>query len=286
MNFFGLLQWWGRQRWIRFGIRDRVLRLLVAPEKLRPQDFTIDFFDWRYEGNLSSYVDWTVFFYGAYELGLLKLLAFAADRAGPGAVFLDIGANVGQHSLYMSRHVGQVHAFEPWPVAYQRLQRMLTENHVDNVFVHPVALGEIDTEKVFFAPAGSNHGTGSFCPGVNFNEAIGNLAIRRGDDLIGELGLQRIDLIKIDTEGFEVEVLTGLRESLRQYGPIVVVEIAPIGHSQQSSFDFDALFPPDWQIFSAGSHPERYELQPCLSIGEKMITVVAGPKEKLSRLFD
>lgn len=276
------LRWLAHQRWIRFGLRDRILRLLAAPEKMSGHGFVTDFYGWRYRGDLGSFVDWTVYFYGAYELGILNLLARAAEQAGPGAVFLDIGANVGQHSLFMSRHADQVHAFEPWPAAVARLRSLLADNGAANIHVHETALGDDERVLPFYAPAGANLGTGSFCPNVNENTAVGSLQVRVGDSMIKELGLARVDLIKIDTEGFEVRVLTGLKETLARHDPVVVVEFAL---SQHENLDIPALFPKHWSILSVGSHPEKAELSAFDPTGRNMVTVIAGPRDRISRLL-
>lgn len=276
------LRLWGHQRWLPFGIRDRLLRLLAAPEKLAGRTFSVPFFGGRYHGDLGSFLDWTVYFYGAYESGLLALMARAAARAGPGAVFLDVGANVGQHSLFMAAHTTRIHAFEPWPAARDRLRELMAANGVESVTVHPFALGEAEQELPFYAPASANLGTGSFCPGVNHNSAAGSLRVRRGDDVVAELGLTRLDIIKIDTEGFEARVLAGLRDSLERFGPVVVVEIAMATHG--CGIDVASLFPPGWRMMALSSHPERCELRALDTAGLSMVTVVAGPADKVSDL--
>lgn len=279
----GVLRRLARCRWIPFGARDRVLRLFAPPERLRGRTFACDFMGWRYTGDLGSFIDWTVYFYGAYEHGILTLLARAADLAGPGAVAFDIGANVGQHSLVLSRHAAQVHAFEPWPAAQDRLERLMADNHVANVRLHPFALGDVDARTRFYAPAGVNLGTGSFCPGVNHNAPAQDLQVRRGDDVVGELGLMRLDVVKIDTEGYEANVLAGLRRSLEAHGPVVVVEIAL---AVNDGLDVAALFPAGWTLMAVQSHPEKCALRPFETKGLSMVTVLAGPADKLRDLVD
>ncbi|AVM75562.1 FkbM family methyltransferase [Magnetospirillum gryphiswaldense] len=276
------LRWLAHRRWIHFGLRDRILRSLAAPEKMSGHGFVTDFYGWRYTGDLGSFVDWTIYFYGAYELGILNLLARAAEQAGPGVVFLDIGANVGQHSLFMSRHVDQVHAFEPWPSAIVRLRSLLADNGVANIHVHELALGDTECPLPFYAPASANLGTGSFCPNVNENTAVGRLPVRVADSVIKELGLARVDLIKIDTEGFEVRILSGLKDTLARHGPVVVVEFAL---SQHENLNIPTLFPEGWSILTVGSHPERADLFAFDPAGQNMVTVIAGPSDKIKRLL-
>lgn len=277
------LRWLGHRRFIRFGIRDRLIRLFAAPEDMTGQEFDTGFHGFRYRGDLGSFVDWNVYFYGAYEQGILNLLARAADLAGPQAVFLDVGANVGQHSLFMSRHSARVHAFEPWPPARRRLESLMAANAVSSVRVHAFGLGDGDAELPFYAPAGPNLGTGSFQAGINDNLPSDSLLMRRGDAVVAELGLTRLDVIKIDTEGFEVRVLDGLRDSLARFQPVVVVELSL---ALRESRAIASLFPQGWTLLMADTHPESHVLRPYDPKGLDLVTVVAGPADKIRRLRD
>jgi len=64
-------------------------------------------------------------------------------------VFLDIGANTGQHSLFMSRHAKEIHAFEPWAPVLIKLRRHIEINRLKNVVVHPSGW-EMKTQKSLF----------------------------------------------------------------------------------------------------------------------------------------
>lgn len=272
----------GHQRWIRFGLRDRLLRRLASPETMGGISFECDFFGWRYKGDLGNFVEWNIFFYGAYELGLLRLLARAADLGGEEAVFWDVGANVGQHSLFMARHAAQIHAFEPWPTAQIRCRTLLADNHISHVTLHDFGLGDSDQELDFFAPASENMGTGSFCADCNDNQYAGRLRVRRGDDVAAELKLDRLDVVKIDAEGFEPRILAGMQETLRRLGPVVVAEI---GLDVHGITDLASLFPMGWHLMAASSHPEDDKIVPLEVEGRRMVTVIAAPPDKFSRLL-
>lgn len=283
-----LLRWWGHQRWLPFGLRDRLLRLCANPDAMTAAPFTCDFFGDAYEGDLASFIDWTIFFYGAYERGVLAFLRDVARAAGPGAVFLDIGANVGQHSLFMARHAALVHAFEPWPEVRARLERNLAANAITNVAVHPCGLGDSGGDRQFYAPASANLGTGSFVPDVNLNCATGTLPVMRGDEAMAEFCVERVDLIKIDTEGFEVKVLAGLAGTLSRHRPLVVCELsdttlAELGADGGVLAGLRRLFNADWRFFELGHHPERYRLLPFAGDG-RVVTLAAVPTEKVGRL--
>lgn len=229
------------------------------------KQYNCKLFGYSYHGDLSNFIDWTIYFYGSYERSILSLLADAARVRGPGSVFLDIGANVGQHSLFMAGQGVHVHAFEPWEVARSRLERALAENAIKNVSVHPFGLGDEDANLLFHAPASANLGSGSFVAGVNLNASTGVLPVRQGDKALGELGVERVDVIKIDTEGFEIRVLRGLADTLKRFRPVVVCELSATTLAELGSEPVTALreiFGLDWLFLDPGNHPERYRLRP------------------------
>ncbi len=230
-----LLRAWCRQRWIPFGIRDRVLRALINPDGMPLTPFECEFAGLRYRGDLSSYIDWTIYFYGAYEPGVLAFLRDCAAATGPGSVFTDIGANTGQHALFMAPRVERVHAFEPWPEALGWLKRNISLNELGNVTVYPFGLGDANGEAPFHSPTSANLGTGSFRADVNTNRPAGVLPVRRGDDVFTASGLDRMDIVKIDVEGLELKVLAGLRETLARLRPVIVLELLPIIVREQGS---------------------------------------------------
>lgn len=271
-----LLRLLGRQTRIPFGLRHRLVRCLADPDTMPPTPFACDFFGLTYEGDLASYIDWNVYFHGAYELGLLKFLKAAATAAGPGAVFLDIGANVGQHSLFMSAHVAQVHAFEPWAAARDAILRKLDVNRITNVAVHAVGLSDRDQEAVYYAPTSSNLGTGSFVPGHNFsNHAAGRLPLVAGDSYLARHGIDRVDVIKLDVEGFEPQALDGLSAILSRCRPVVALECNPAS----AGGDPRKAFGPDWRAHVLAGGPDHYRLEPLAALRDGA-TIVMVPEEK------
>ncbi len=192
--------------------------------------FSINFYGLEYLGNLNNNIDYNIYFYGAFEKPLLNFLSDAMQSFVAGektGVFVDIGANVGQHSLYMSRCSAQVHAFEPYSPVRNRLVEQISHNSIDNIQVHPLGLSNENTSLPFFAPTGNNAGIGSFDASSveKGNKQIGELELIRGDDFFNTVNPERIDLIKIDVEGFEKPALEGLQKTLRKYRPLIVCEI-------------------------------------------------------------
>lgn len=126
-------------------------------------------------------------------------------------VFLDVGANVGFFSLIAARNGARVVAVEPHPRAAHVLKANATRNGVV-IQVHQLALGDREAEA--FIEDGKTHLT------AHVAEQGQRVKVIPGDQL-------EIDptLIKIDVEGFEVEVLDGLSETIRRSHPDVICEL-------------------------------------------------------------
>lgn len=182
------------------------------------------FYGLEYAGNLNSYIDWCIYYEGAYcghELLLLKTLAaqLPAD-----SVFFDVGANVGNHSLFGSTVFGHVYAFEPVPGHQQRLEAQRLRNQITNLTLCPYALGEADAQLPLYLPNYANQGMGSLIEGQKTDVQQIEVSVRQGDGVVSSLGIGRVDVIKIDVEGFERQVLNGLAKTIRQYRPVVFFE--------------------------------------------------------------
>jgi len=243
-----LLQIVARQRWLRKGLRERVLRWFCPPESAPDIAIEVPFFGRIYRGRLRNYIDWTVFFYGAYEREILMLMREIL-RARADSIFMDVGANLGQHTLFAADVAAVVHAFEPFGPARAALEDKLRINAIRNVEVHAVGLGERRSTLPFFPPQGSNQGTGSFlAESASVNGEPIPLPIISGDDV--GLGLGRLDLVKIDVEGYEGAVLSGLRRTLERHRPVVLFEYSQRTRNQLRSVDsLRALLPADYRLY-------------------------------------
>jgi FkbM family methyltransferase len=185
--------------------------------------FRTDLFGMVYEGraNAGNLVDDTILKHGSYETYVLFFLRDTMVRLNPdNGVFLDVGANSGQHSLFMSRYSKAVHAFEPFPAVLARFRRMLEINNITNVSVHPVGLGREAARLPFDVVEAS------FSPWTHRDKAsMMELEIVAGDTALARAGVVRVDLIKMDIEGYEKPALLGLAGTLRRDRPVVVFEL-------------------------------------------------------------
>jgi FkbM family methyltransferase len=222
----------------------------VHPDRTPSQPFETEFFGLSYRGDLSEFVDWSLFFYGAYEKEQLQLLVDRARRS-PGAVFLDVGANVGHYSLAMSRCCRRVIAFDPFSTALARLRANAVRNEIGNIEVHELALGEMDERRTFFAPTGANKGTGSLLDSHARGNNTSKIVVRvvNGDRYVeSHLALDRLDFVKIDVEGFERSVLRGLAHTLARFRPTILTEVSETTRSTFARGESLASFLPGYRI--------------------------------------
>lgn len=154
-------------------------------------------------------------FYEAEELSLIRQVF------PPGGVFVDIGANVGNHGLYAARflHATKVIPFEPNPRAY----RMLLANVLANGLEGRFDLGKLG----FGAGADDSGGFGiedrkKNLGGTRMLPGQGEIEVRRVDSLLADI---TPDFIKIDVEGMEMQVLAGLSGVLGRCSPWMLVEV-------------------------------------------------------------
>jgi len=170
---------------------------------------------------------WNVLFFGTYEPDLRALMS---RRLPSGGVAIDVGANVGWHTLLMSRLVGRhgrVLALEPNPSIRGRLADHLGMNQIENVTVLPFAAAASETRSRFCGPraddprAGSGHLLAGEGPEASDSYFV---ATRTLDSVVEELRLDRVDAIKIDVEGFEWPVLCGADASIARFRPHVFFE--------------------------------------------------------------
>ncbi len=157
--------------------------------------------------------------YGDFSQGELDLFTHFIS---PGAVVLDVGANIGAHTVPLAQLVGSggvVVAFEPQPVLHQILCANLVLNSIPNVLTYAMALGNADGECLIpeLDYSESNNFGGISMDLVEEGEAV---PLGRLDDF----QLDRVDFIKLDVEGFESKVLEGAAETIGRCHPIMYIE--------------------------------------------------------------
>ena len=174
-----------------------------------------------------------LFLSGEYEPGTLNLMR---EVLRPGDVFVDAGANLGLMTIHAAALVGNegaVVAFEPSPQICQILRQNVSLNACTNVEVHEVALGERSGNATFYARPEINSASGTLIASPD-SQAQTQVPVRTLTESLDARHRNRLRLIKIDVEGYELPVLRGSRGLLTESPqPILCVEFGE--DSQENS---------------------------------------------------
>jgi FkbM family methyltransferase len=231
----------------------------------RSAPFETRFAGYVYKGSLFEHIDSDIFYFGQYAPVELSFLTEAAKRRPnpAGLSYFDIGANVGQHSLWMSRLAKRVFAFEPSAKALAQLRGNLERNAIDNVTLFEVALGDARAQATLGTGFPNNSGSRSLL--WTLSESDGDsVEVVRGDDFFAENALPKMDVLKIDVEGFESRVFSGLRGVLRRDRPIILMELlgsADCKSGFASEQELRLALYPDHALYSLKT-PGRLRLRP------------------------
>jgi FkbM family methyltransferase len=163
--------------------------------------------------------------YEAAEIALMRRFLRARD------VIFDVGANVGYLTRFFAQAVGplgKVYAFEPNPLIFPLLRRNVAKFRQVDVF--DVGLSTNETEMPLFVP-GSNYAVASFVreyPATHvFDGKSGQLhsvtaKLVCGDEFMAKIDIGEIDILKVDVEGWELNVLAGLEETIMSSKKITI----------------------------------------------------------------
>jgi FkbM family methyltransferase len=166
-----------------------------------------------------------------------------------GMTFLDVGANQGFYTILASKLVGasgKVIAFEPVPSVLEKLRKNVSFNRLQNVSIMPLGLSIIEESRNMnicingmevlssLKPPAEDVGTGT----VNLQVDVVSL-----DGFVSGRSLDRIDFVKIDVEGGELEVLEGGQETWIKLRPVIMCEVedrrtAQWNYRARSIYDF------------------------------------------------
>jgi FkbM family methyltransferase len=203
----------------------RLAELTVAD---RPAPFIVNNNGILFSGNLNSFIDRQIFLYGGYEADCISKFIenVPLNRR---TIILDIGANAGNHSLNFALAFEKVHAFEPNPILWDQFSQNVKINELDErVVLHRVGLGDRDEALVLHMIDKPNLGLGTFSHADQYDMPLKPAAkceVKQGDSFLEVQGITAVDAIKIDVQGFELEVLRGLQKTMSKNRPVIWIEI-------------------------------------------------------------
>jgi FkbM family methyltransferase len=159
---------------------------------------------------------------GTYEIGTTRLLM---RELQPGMVFLDVGAHVGYYTCLAARLVGpegRVIALEPHPGNALALKQNVAINNYRHVTViEKAASDRTRRERLFVNQNSGHHSFYPFEPGRE-NDFV-EVEASRLDDVLAALGVGRVHMMKVDVEGAEGRVLSGMTKTLTPRNPPKII---------------------------------------------------------------
>jgi len=185
----------------------------------------------RWQLDLDEGIDFSIWLLGAFEPATVR----AYERlVRPGSVALDIGANIGAHTLPLARTVGptgKVYAFEPTDFAMEKLRRNLALNPELEKRVVCIQTMLIDRAggkppPVYASwPLKDTRGVHKLHRGRK--KPAGKARTTTLDAFLAGHRVGRVDFIKLDIDGFECVALRGARATLEKFRPTLVLELSP-----------------------------------------------------------
>ena len=164
------------------------------------------------------------------EFSIFEQLLFA-QVVRPGTLVVEAGANIGAHTVELSRLVGshgEVHAFEPQRIVFQNLCANLALNQCINVFAQQAAVGAAP-DTILVPPLDPNQR-------FNFG-GVSLTNVARGEPVplitLDSLDLPACHFLKVDVEGMEVEVLKGSGQLIETHRPMMYLENDRIERSEE-----------------------------------------------------
>jgi FkbM family methyltransferase len=193
-----------------------------------------------YELDLAQGIDLAIYLGGMFERRTAVALAALTE---PSALVLDIGANIGAHTLTLAKLVGpggRVLAFEPTDFAFGKLTR--------NLELNPALASRVETLHCFLAASDRESvpdaiysswpltdGAGLHPKHLGQEMRTGAAQARTLDGILSERADRRVQLVKLDVDGFECDVLRGATAMLRESRPTFVMELAPYSLEERGS---------------------------------------------------
>ena len=160
-------------------------------------------------------------------------------------VFVDVGANLGEYTLFAAKRLlkGKVMAFEPLPSMRRILHENITMNGFRNIEVYDFGLSDTSGEMMIHEFGDVHEGLATLYPGRREGSSAHSVKLRTLDEVIFSLGLSRLDFIKMDIEGGELNALQGCKKVVEHFKPTFMVEINAItyrsaGYSATDVFRF------------------------------------------------
>jgi FkbM family methyltransferase len=166
----------------------------------------------------------------SHEPEVAAMLAVLLNRCT--GTFIDVGVNIGQTLLkVVTKDPARTYiGFEPSLLCCYYVERLIQENNLEQCTILPIALGsETQAVELHFSRGADASATivRHFWSGQHTKTMRRTVWAEKGDNVVEFLGLSSLGIVKVDVEGAELDVLTGLRETLERQEPFILVEVLP-----------------------------------------------------------
>lgn len=191
-----------------------------------------------WELDLAEGIDLAIYLLGGFEKASLKAYRTLVK---PGDIIFDIGANIGAHALPLALAAGQtghVHAFEPTVFAFDKMRR--------NARLNPSLAPRLTINLMMLTDSDIAELPGGIYSSWPLDDDSGVHDLHRGrlkstdgavaatlDSYVAKAAISRLNLIKLDVDGNELQVLGGARQTLDRFRPIIIAEMAPYVHDSR-----------------------------------------------------
>ena len=173
-----------------------------------------------------------------YESKIFDILEEIVKRSN---VFIDVGAHIGRYTFPIAKKHSNLNviAIEPDPNSYKALIEGIKLNGLNNVIALNLALGERDGHEFLCR----KHSTA--ISSITEREECWStvkIPVQKLDTLVKKLSLTSVDIIKIDSEGSEVMILKGAKNTLERFIPYILVEVRRHNYSKFKNFVDSLLY--------------------------------------------
>jgi len=190
----------------------------------------------NYELDLTEVIDRTLFYVGEWEKYTSACLRRYIEHD---MTVFEIGSNIGAHTFQIAKSLmngkGRLYGFEPTTFAFMKLERNWSLNSFNNIVLENIGLSD---ENGVLELTSSQ-----ICFKSSWNIKDRKLSRKHGDkielmkldDYVEQRNIKRIDFIKMDTDGYELKILNGGKNSISEFRPIMLIEVTEalkrVGHS-------------------------------------------------------
>lgn len=208
----------------KWRIVDGILHAAALEELDRGRVHDVERAGLQWRLNPECAVQRRLLYHGMFDVHDVRALL---GKLQPGSVFLDIGSYFGFYGLLAAQRGARVFAFEPVPANFQLLALHRDLNQCDRLQAFQVALSDHEGEVSFALPSGENRGTGRMQMGDAQSAQTARVSATTLDRFAESHTLDRLDALKLDVEGAELQVLAGGRSTIERFRPVMLIELNP-----------------------------------------------------------